>query len=79
MTAYKAEAVPLELKYKDFEIHAIRTVAKVEGLKIIDYNDMKTYRSRIYRGSALVGGEVVGSDSTFLTKLLDKLKDIEIY
>lgn len=67
MKIYEAEPVPVNLKYKDFQLHAIGKVPEPgDEEKILDYEDMKTYRSCIYEDSAMVGVQMIGTAKDFL-------------
>lgn len=67
MKIYEAEPVPVNLKYKDFQLHSIGKVPEPgDQEKILDYEEMKTYRSCIYEDSALVGVQMVGTAKDFM-------------
>ena len=66
LQAYEIEPVPMHLKYKDFQIHSIGQIPKIDSEeKILDFDDMKVYRACIYEDSALAGVQMVGSNKDF--------------
>ncbi|MDD5597372.1 MAG: FAD-dependent oxidoreductase [Victivallaceae bacterium] len=67
MEIYEPEPVPVNLKYKDFQLYSIGEIpGPGKDEKILDHEDMKTYRSCIYESNVLAGVEMVGTNKDFL-------------
>ena len=76
-------AVPMHLKYKDFELYSLGEIPKIGG-KEEDLNseNMKIYRNFVYENSTITGVELVGKNKNtmqyqkefFLTKYGEKYR-----
>ncbi|MFA6716112.1 MAG: FAD-dependent oxidoreductase [Victivallales bacterium] len=67
MEIYEAEPVPVNLKYKDFQLYSI---GEIPGLgkaeKILDSDGINTYRGCVYKDKVLTGVEMVGTNKDFI-------------
>jgi len=85
LQAYEVQPVPMRLKYKDFEIYSIGKVPQSDNEeKMLDSEDLKSYRGCIYEDSALAGVQMVGSnrdlrkyqEQFLLSKAWEKIKGV---